>query len=1228
MTEPGGANPQADYTFGQIAIRENLCAFEHVKECLDIQNKLRGLGIEPKKLGEILVEKGYLTPEQVAQIARLQTTAASSRKVTIPGYEILSKIGQGAMGSVYKGKQVSMDRIVAVKVMAPRYSKDRSFVERFLREARAVAKLNHENIIGGIDVGEANGIHYFVMEYVDGIPVSTIMRREKRIEERRCLEIAQQVARALTHAHKHGIVHRDIKPENIMITKDGVAKLCDLGLAKSARGDAAATMDGTSVGTPNYISPEQARGEENIDIRTDIYSLGASLYHMATGTTAFSGANPMVVMTKHVTEFADPPHKRYPGLSQGFSNLVMKMMSKRREDRPQSPAAVMEDLDQLLRGGEVLAPVAAAPAKPSTAIPTRPQTERRLAPSSAAIRGGMRARQAGSKTGLYIGVGAVGALLVILIVMFSGRGTTTPPPRPNPRVPPRPGPTAVNPKPPTRPVSAVMRQRIRDDITDFRGLVDSQIEDRTVPDRFTRHYLTIKDKIRTYQRQANFAGEKAWRDEEKTYVSKINGFISTHVWSAVKSKAESHSNSGRYSKALAELDELEEVYKWLRVDVNPPLMTAAGKAHKEMKKRINDELDETYLKEAFKADQLFGDAQKRGEAYRLLDALAVSMSSKNLYIEETRAKFFSREISEILGPAPSVSHYSKALQRVGQLKQLHAGNGSAGRSLDQLAEDLKRRSAAASTVAASKATDVYRTNFVPKFEGVLKYRNLGGARAELNRVCHAPELADVQSTLLAFWGDRALLKSFLDPARRRFKELRRVVSEAEQAYQSAAQAGDDMARDLAFDIRTAALLEEFMEQALKGALNAGRDSRKFRSYSPALSSASSASAAPRDSSGEIALRASGKSVYLVPRKGLPSVTEEDIVQLARRSYSTGTDFAARADRDQYFQLKTLLLHVYAGRLSEAKSAFEAITAPIARMGIDRFADRLKNVTSAAVELAARKAYEEAWNLYDKEDDEAGGAKKFVECAEKYSTTQYMQERTPSGRTRLEIIRDLFGSGGSGSGQPMGNAEAVFGTNSVRNLGGNRYEITYRFRTDEELKLWKAVTTDPDNPGVQTRRDPGGLMAGGEGIWSLGIPFKGDVELEVSFSHNGKGSMGFLLHGDGDRAGYVTFVDLSLPAVGSLDAMFRLPLGQGLEVMQAVVAKGGTGLRLTRGARQKATFTRKGTSMRFTLDGGELRGTHAAYNRGNVGIAFIKAAGAIFSVRVKGEIEDSWLDARR
>ncbi len=327
------------------------CTDAQVQEGLDIQQKMREMGISAKPLAEILLDKGYLTKEQYREISQKPVSEKGSlEKDSIPGYELLKKIGQGGMGAVFQAKQLSMDRIVALKVLPPKLAKDAQFRERFTREARAVAKLNHENIIQGIDVGTANGLYYFVMEFVDGKPVSKRLNDEKALPEKEALSICGQIARALEHAWRHKLVHRDVKPENIMTTGEGVAKLCDLGLAKQETGDVGLTQAGLSVGTPNYISPEQARGEADVDIRSDLYSLGASLYHMLTGKVPFEGTVPSVVMTKHITEELVPPIKHRPELSPEANAIVLKAMQKRREDRYPEPAQMAADLEAAAAG--------------------------------------------------------------------------------------------------------------------------------------------------------------------------------------------------------------------------------------------------------------------------------------------------------------------------------------------------------------------------------------------------------------------------------------------------------------------------------------------------------------------------------------------------------------------------------------------------------------------------------------------------------------------------------------------------------------------------------------------------------------------------------------------------------------------------------------------------------------------------------------------------------------
>jgi eukaryotic-like serine/threonine-protein kinase len=343
--------PHENLHFGAIAIKLGFTTLEKVDECLRLQEKMKELGVAPKKLGEIMLAKGYVTESQVKEIFKYQ--GMKGGHTSIQGYKILTKIGQGAMGSIYKALQISMDRIVAIKCLAPKYSQNDKFRERFLREARAVARLNHPNIIQGIDVGDSNGVHYFAMEYIDGPTVGELLKRGGALDEKRALNIVTQISRALQHAFNHGIIHRDIKPDNIMLTREGVAKLCDLGLAKLPKdtGDASGTRPGASMGTPYYIAPEQARGEQNVDTRADIYSLGSSFYHMVAGEVPFVGQSAADVISKHLTEPVTPPRVKNPLVSGGVDWVIVKMMQKTREDRYQTPTELVRDLEAITAGG-------------------------------------------------------------------------------------------------------------------------------------------------------------------------------------------------------------------------------------------------------------------------------------------------------------------------------------------------------------------------------------------------------------------------------------------------------------------------------------------------------------------------------------------------------------------------------------------------------------------------------------------------------------------------------------------------------------------------------------------------------------------------------------------------------------------------------------------------------------------------------------------------------------
>jgi len=273
---------------------------------------------------------------------------------SVGGFEILGKIGQGGMGAVFKARQVSMDRVVALKVLPQRLAKNKGFVERFLREARAAAKLDHPNIIQAIDAGHADGYYYFAMEYVEGETLQGLLQRAGALREVRAFEIVRDVLRGLERAHAAGIIHRDVKPDNILITATGQAKLADLGLARETQQvDAGLTQAGTALGTPSYISPEQVRGETELDGRTDLYALGATLYHLLVGRPPYTGGTGNEVMAKHLSEPIPDPRKDDPTVSYEAGRIVRKAMAKESDARYATARDMRIDVEQRLEFGEV-----------------------------------------------------------------------------------------------------------------------------------------------------------------------------------------------------------------------------------------------------------------------------------------------------------------------------------------------------------------------------------------------------------------------------------------------------------------------------------------------------------------------------------------------------------------------------------------------------------------------------------------------------------------------------------------------------------------------------------------------------------------------------------------------------------------------------------------------------------------------------------------------------------
>lgn len=424
---------KSDVEFARMAISLNYITQPQAREALALLGKAQQMGLS-ETLPEVLVKKGYLTRAQAEAVGRALRQPRLSR---IGKFQLIARVGQGGMGTVYKARQESLDKIVALKVLAPRLARQRDFVERFIREAQASGRLNHPNVVLGIDAGEAEGYYYFAMEYVEGESLRQVLEREGKLPERRALEITAAIARALEHAHEHDIVHRDIKPGNIFIAADSTPKLGDLGLAKEIHTDKSITQAGIPVGTPYYISPEQARGQEDIDQRADLYALGATLYRTVAGQVPYDGPTGAIVMTKHLNDPIPDPRKTTPGLSQATVAIIERCMQKERERRYQSARELREDLEAAIAGRSL--PHAAK--APGAAL-------RRLAE-----------RRARRKRRNMMAGGAAGAVallaLVIAIVLWPRGATNTPPqarapathtsPRP-PHPPPKPKTTTPAPR--------------------------------------------------------------------------------------------------------------------------------------------------------------------------------------------------------------------------------------------------------------------------------------------------------------------------------------------------------------------------------------------------------------------------------------------------------------------------------------------------------------------------------------------------------------------------------------------------------------------------------------------------------------------------------------------------------------------------------------------------------------------------------------------------------------
>ncbi|OPJ56912.1 Stk1 family PASTA domain-containing Ser/Thr kinase [Alkalithermobacter paradoxus] len=258
-------------------------------------------------------------------------------------YEVLEKIGDGGMAFVYKAKCTLLNRIVALKILRPEFVNDEEFLQKFKNEAQAAASLTHSNIVNIYDVGQEDNIHYIVMEYVDGLNLKELIKKEGKLDYSTVIDITKQIAMALSQAHKKNIIHRDIKPHNILISRDGLAKVTDFGIAKAAT-TSTITSTGSIIGSVHYFSPEQARGGY-IDAKSDLYSLGIVMFEMLTGKVPFKGDSPVNIALKHINDELAFPEEIKKEIPKEVVMVVNKLTQKNQSNRYSKAEELIRDIE-------------------------------------------------------------------------------------------------------------------------------------------------------------------------------------------------------------------------------------------------------------------------------------------------------------------------------------------------------------------------------------------------------------------------------------------------------------------------------------------------------------------------------------------------------------------------------------------------------------------------------------------------------------------------------------------------------------------------------------------------------------------------------------------------------------------------------------------------------------------------------------------------------------------
>ncbi len=366
LAKPAKQAQKPELDFGMLAVQLGYCSEEQVLKSRQIRKDISEMGLEAPKLSEVLVDKGFISQGQVTEILRAQ----GSIHPRIEGYKFVSKLGEGLLGATYRARQVSLDREVAVKIIRREFSADKEYTSRFLDQAKQAGRLHHKNIAHVIDAGQIRGICFCISEYVRGQNLREIVRKKGKLTERQVLHIGLETAYALAEAHSGGLVHGNLKPSNIIVNAEGIVKVCDFGLSRHINLESEFTLPSTLFDIVYYTSPEAVRGGSP-DIRSDIYSLGATLFRLATGSYPFGkAATPREALLAHLSNTPPDPMEKNPEIGKEIAQVIARMLEPEPDDRYQEPTDLISAFVELIKRKK-----ASSPARPVT---RRRHTRRRL----------------------------------------------------------------------------------------------------------------------------------------------------------------------------------------------------------------------------------------------------------------------------------------------------------------------------------------------------------------------------------------------------------------------------------------------------------------------------------------------------------------------------------------------------------------------------------------------------------------------------------------------------------------------------------------------------------------------------------------------------------------------------------------------------------------------------------------------------------------------------------